>query len=167
MLRTDHLNGKTIDWEWLLHPMHINMNAMGRTKMHVGKNKIIIDFVMLIAMALVSISGFILEIVIPSPHAVRFQSVTHGVHTCLVWEGTIWGNSFVAGVVLLALLAIHILSHINMVSAFVKKKCPNHILRVLLLYFVFDATDNNNNALALFMLLIATSQLITLLDRLD
>ena len=45
-----------------------------------GKNKmllnIIIDFVMLIAMALVSISGVILEIVIPSRHAVRFQSVT-------------------------------------------------------------------------------------------
>ena len=42
-----------------------------------GKNKmplnIIIDFVMLMAMALVSISGFILEIVIPSRHAVRFQ----------------------------------------------------------------------------------------------
>ena len=37
---------------------------------------IIIDFVMLIAMALVSISGVILEIVIPSRHAVRFQSVT-------------------------------------------------------------------------------------------
>ena len=38
-----------------------------------GKNKmplnIIIDFVMLMAMALVSISGFILEIVIPSNHA--------------------------------------------------------------------------------------------------
>ena len=32
---------------------------------------IIIDFVMLIAMALVSISGVILEIVIPSRHAVR------------------------------------------------------------------------------------------------
>ena len=44
------------------------------------KNKmllnIVIDFVMLIAMALVSISGFILEIVIPSRHAVKFQGVT-------------------------------------------------------------------------------------------
>ena len=41
------------------------------------KNKmllnIVIDFVMLTAMALVSISGFILEIVIPSRHAVKFQ----------------------------------------------------------------------------------------------
>lgn len=41
------------------------------------KNKmllnIVIDFVMLIAMALVSISGFILEIVIPSRHACQIS----------------------------------------------------------------------------------------------
>ena len=106
-----------------------------------GKNKmllnIIIDFVMLIAMALVSISGFILEIVIPSLHAVRFQSVTPGSSHLFGLGRHDWGNIHLwAGVVLLALLAIHILSHINMVSAFVKKKCPNHILRVLL-YILF------------------------------
>lgn len=102
-----------------------------------GKNKmllnIIIDFVMLIAMALVSISGFILEIVIPSRHAVRFQSVTPWSSHLFGLGRHDWGNIHLwAGVVLFALLAIHILSHINMVSAFVKKKCPNHILRVLL-----------------------------------
>lgn len=102
-----------------------------------GKNKmllnIIIDFVMLIAMALVSISGFILEIVIPSRHAVRLQSVTPWSSHLFGLGRHDWGNIHLwAGVVLLALLAIHILSHINMVSAFVKKKCPNHILRVLL-----------------------------------
>ena len=105
------------------------------------KNKmplnIIIDFVMLIAMALVSISGVILEIVIPSRHAVRFQSVTPWGSHLFGLGGHDWGNIHLwAGVVLLALLAIHILSHINMVSAFVKKKCPNHILRVLL-YILF------------------------------
>ena len=103
-----------------------------------GKNKmplnIIIDFVMLIAMALVSISGVILEIVIPSRHAVRFQSVTPWDSHLFGLGGHDWGNIHLwAGVVLLALLAIHILSHINMVSAFVKKKCPNHILQVLFL----------------------------------
>ncbi len=106
-----------------------------------GKNKmllnIIIDFVMLIAMALVSISGVILEIVIPSRHAVRFQSVTPWSSHLFGLGRHDWGNIHLwAGVVLLALLAIHILSHINMVSAFVKKKCPNHILRVLL-YILF------------------------------
>ena len=106
-----------------------------------GKNKmplnIIIDFVMLIAMALVSISGVILEIVIPSRHAVRFQSVTPWGSHLFGLGGHDWGNIHLwAGVVLLSLLAIHILSHINMVSAFVKKKCPNHILQVLL-YILF------------------------------
>ena len=106
-----------------------------------GKNKmplnIIIDFVMLIAMALVSISGVILEIVIPSRHAVRFQSVTPWGSHLFGLGGHDWGNIHLwAGVVLFALLAIHILSHINMVSAFVKKKCPNHILQVLL-YILF------------------------------
>ena len=105
------------------------------------KNKmllnIVIDFVMLIAMALVSISGVILEIVIPSRHAVRFQSVTPWGSHLFGLGGHDWGNIHLwAGVVLLALLAIHILSHINMVSAFVKKKCPNHILQVLL-YILF------------------------------
>ena len=106
-----------------------------------GKNKmplnIIIDFVMLIAMALVSISGVILEIVITSRNAVRFQSVTPWGSHLFGLGGHDWGNIHLwAGVVLLALLAIHILSHINMVSAFVKKKCPNHILQVLL-YILF------------------------------
>ena len=105
------------------------------------KNKmllnIVIDFVMLIAMALVSISGFILEIVIPSRHAVKFQGVTPwssqllgvGMHDC--GEIHLW-----AGIVLVILLTIHFLLHINIVSAFVKKKCPNHILQILL-YFLF------------------------------
>ena len=88
---------------------------------------------LLMCMALVSISGFILEIVIPSRHAVRFQSVTPWSSHLFGLGRHDWGNIHLwAGVVLLALLAIHILSHINMVSAFVKKKCPNHILRVLL-----------------------------------
>ena len=45
-----------------------------------GKNRIsfniIMDIVMLITMVLVSISGFILKVVIPSRHAVRFQDAT-------------------------------------------------------------------------------------------
>ena len=43
---------------------------MTKNKMPVN---IVIDLVMLIAIALVSISGFILESVIPSLHADRFQ----------------------------------------------------------------------------------------------
>lgn len=61
-----------------------------------GKNKmslnIIIDFVMLMAMALVSISGFILEIVIPSRHAVRFQDATPWCSRLLGLGRHDWGN---------------------------------------------------------------------------
>lgn len=39
---------------------------------------------------------------------------------------------------------------------------PQPYITSIALYLVFDATDNNNNALALFMLLIATSLLVTL-----
>ena len=92
---------------------------------------IVIDFVMLIAMALVSISGFILEIVIPSRHAVKFQGVTPWSSQLLGLGRHDWGEIHLwAGIVLVILL------HINIVSAFVKKKCPNHILQILL-YILF------------------------------
>ena len=102
-----------------------------------GKNRIsfniIMDIVMLITMVLVSISGFILKVVIPSRHAVRFQDATPWCAHLLGLGRHDWGNIHLwAGVVLVTLLAIHILLHIKMVSAFVTKKCPNHTLRILL-----------------------------------
>ena len=94
---------------------------------------IVIDFVM----ALVSISGFILEIVIPSRHAVKFQGATPWSSQLLGLGRHDWGEIHLwAGIVLGILLTIHFLLHINIVSAFVKKKCPNHILQILL-YILF------------------------------
>ena len=102
-----------------------------------GKNKmslnIIIDFVMLMAMALVSISGFILKVVIPSRHAVRFQDATPWCAHLLGLGRHDWGNIHLwAGIVLVSLVTIHVLLHINMVSAFFKKKCQKYILRITL-----------------------------------
>ena len=106
-----------------------------------GKNRIsfniIMDIVMLITMVLVSISGFILKVVIPSRHAVRFQDATPWCAHLLGLGRHDWGEIHLwAGIVLVILLTIHFLLHINIVSAFVKKKCPNHILQILL-YILF------------------------------
>ena len=102
-----------------------------------GKNRIsfniIMDIVMLITMVLVSISGFILKVVIPSRHAVRFQDATSWCAHLLGLGRHDWGNIHLgAGIVLVSLVTIHVLLHINMVSAFFKKKCQKYILRITL-----------------------------------
>ena len=105
------------------------------------KNKmpvnIAIHLAMLIAIALVSISGFILEVVIPSRHAVRFQGADSWCsHLCGLGRHG-WGDVHLwAGVALLVLLAAHILLHLNIVSAFFKKRCPNRTLRMALYVFL-------------------------------
>lgn len=105
------------------------------------KNKmpvnIAIDLAMLIAIALVSISGFILEVVIPSRHAVRFQGADSWCsHLCGLGRHG-WGDVHLwVGVALLVLLAAHILLHLNIVSAFFKKRCPNRTLRMALYVFL-------------------------------
>ena len=105
------------------------------------KNKmpvnIAIDIVMLIAIALVSISGFILEVVIPSRHAVRFQGADSWCsHLCGLGRHGLGDVHLWAGVALLVLLAAHILLHLNIVSAFFKKRCPNRTLRMALYVFL-------------------------------
>lgn len=98
---------------------------------------IVIDLAMLVAMALVSISGFILEVVIPSRHAVRFQGADSWCsHLCGLGRHG-WGDIHLwAGVALLVLLAAHILLHLNIVSAFFKKRCPNRTLQMVLYVFL-------------------------------
>lgn len=97
----------------------------------------VIDLAMLVAITLVSISGFILEVVIPSRHAVRFQGADSWCsHLCGLGRHG-WGNVHLwAGVALLFLLAAHILLHLNIVSAFFKKRCPNRSLRIVLYIFL-------------------------------
>lgn len=107
---------------------------MTKNKMPVN---IVIDLVMLIVMALVSISGFILEVVIPSRHAVRFQGVDSWCsHLCGLGRHG-WGDVHLwAGIALLVLFAVHLLLHLNIVSAFFKKRCPNRTLRIGLYVFL-------------------------------
>ena len=98
---------------------------------------IAIDLVMLIVIALVSVSGFILEVVIPSRHAVRMHGADSWCsHLCGLGRHG-WGDVHLwAGVALLVLLAVHILLHLNIVSAFFKRKCPNRTLRMVLYVFL-------------------------------
>ena len=119
-----------------------------------GKNKmplnIIIDFVMLMAMALVSISGFILEIVIPSRHAVRFQDATPWCSHLLGLGRHDWGEIHLwAGIVCHSYLVTH-----KDGIGFCYKEMPEPYTTDIALCFVIDAVNDDNNALALFMLLI-------------
>ena len=123
-----------------------------------GKNKmplnIIIDFVMLMAMALVSISGFILEIVIPSRHAVRFQDATPWCSRLLGLGRHDWGNIHLwAGVVLVTACHSFPVTHKDGIG-FCQKEMPEPYTTDIALCFVIDAVNDDNNALALFMLLI-------------
>ena len=81
---------------------------------------------MLVTIGIVSISGFILEIVIPSRYAVKHE----GAYSCAsqLWGlgRHEWGNIHLwAGIILIILLAIHILLHMKMINSFLKKICPN------------------------------------------
>ena len=100
------------------------------------KNKItinlLVDIMMLVTIGIVSISGFILEIVIPSRYAVKHE----GAYSCAsqLWGlgRHEWGNMHLwAGIILIILLAIHILLHMKMINSFLKKICPNHISRTI------------------------------------
>lgn len=122
-----------------------------------GKNRIsfniIMDIVMLITMVLVSISGFILKVVIPSRHAVRFQDATPWCAHLLGLGRHDWGNIHLwAGIVLVSLVTIHVLLHINMVSAFFNFKMSKIYITNNVVCFIIDIITNNDNSLALFML---------------
>ena len=112
---------------------------------------IVIDFAMLVAMALVSISGFILEVVIPSRHAVRMHGADSWCsHLCELGRHG-WGDVHLwAGVALIVLLAVHILLHLNITDGTV---CV-----------FIDAVADNDSALVLYVPLKQRSQLIA--DRL-
>lgn len=98
---------------------------------------IAVDLAMLIAIALVSISGFILEVVIPSRHAIRFQGAESWCSQLCGLGRHGWGDVHLwAGVALLILFVVHVLLHLNTVTAFFKKKCPNRTLRMFLYVFL-------------------------------
>ena len=88
------------------------------------KRNIIIDILMLLAMAIVSISGYLLD-----------EVCRRGV-TFLGMGRRVWIDIHLwSGIVLLALLILHIVLHWQMVDGFFKKSIPSCGLRYLV-YFL-------------------------------
>lgn len=56
------------------------------------KTNILIDIGLLLAMAAVSISGFVMNVIIPSRHAIRHSGVhAYAFATLQAWSGHDWG----------------------------------------------------------------------------
>ena len=94
------------------------------------RTNILIDAGLLVGMAAVSISGFVMNVILPSRHAIRHagarahasQLLGMGRHDC----GTI--HTWV-GVALLLLLILHVAFHWKTIDAFFHKNLPNRGVR--------------------------------------
>lgn len=101
----------------------------------------LIDVAMMVAMATVSVTGFMIYAIIPACHA-RKMALFGDIRRILDMSRHEWGEVHrVASIVLVALLLLHIVLHWSMISAFFKKHIRNTALRavvyvLLLLLFV-------------------------------
>ena len=99
------------------------------------KNKltlnIIIDIAMMIAMAIVSVTGFMISHLMPTCHA-RQHGAAGGFNKILDMGRHDWGDVHrIAGIVLIALLVLHIIFHWDMVNGFFKKRIRNKAARII------------------------------------
>ena len=94
------------------------------------KNKfdfnIIIDVILLMLIMLTSITGFIVNYVLPCGHSQR-RALAHDI--CGMGRHDIGYIHWIIAVLLLVFLVIHIFQHWNMVSAYFTKKIPNQTAR--------------------------------------
>ena len=98
------------------------------------KTNILIDIGLLLAMAAVSISGFVMNAIIPSHHAIRHSGV-HAYASQLFGMGRHdWGAIHTwAGVALLLLLILHVALHWKMVNAWFSKNIPYKSMRIVVI----------------------------------
>ena len=100
------------------------------------KNKfssnIIIDLILLTLIMLTSITGFIVNYVLPCGHSHR-RALAHNI--CGMGRHDIGNIHWIIAVLLLIFLVIHIFQHWNMISAFFMKKIPNQTVRSIF-YFL-------------------------------
>lgn len=98
------------------------------------RTNIIIDLVMLLTMALLSLSGWVIKIIMPSRGGMHHRGghfVGHSVgHEVLGLTRHTWREIHLwAGIAIIVLLIIHIVLHWSTISAFFQRHLPNRIAR--------------------------------------
>lgn len=89
---------------------------------------IIIDVLMLVAISLISFSGFLLNDILPHCHGMGGR-----VRAVLGMGRHLWADiHLIAGVVLVVLLVLHIVLHWSQVDGFFRKQIKNQALRYVL-----------------------------------
>ena len=98
------------------------------------KTNIIIDLVMFLAMVATSISGIVIKIIAPLRRNAEMEWVREAA-SCFfsVWNRRTWATIHLwAGVIVKALLVVHIALHWDMVDGFFKRHIANKMLRTTL-----------------------------------
>lgn len=92
------------------------------------KTNIIVDVAVLLAMAVLSLSGWVIKVIMPS--GMHHRGMHSSAHDLLGWGRHTWREIHLwAGVVVLALVVLHIVLHWSVISAFFKRHIPNQVLR--------------------------------------
>lgn len=127
-----------------------NTNADTTTKhdsvMKVGlKTNIIIDLLMLLAMAVTSFSGIVLKIIAPMCRHGQGRAQEFAMWFFQEWNRRTWKDIHTwTGIILLVLLVLHIVFHWAAIDGFFKKHIPSKALRyalyVVLLLIVLITT---------------------------
>ena len=109
------------------------------------KLNIIVDLVIFLAMAVTSISGVVIKIIAPLRRVAQEEWVRNAAEWFFQsWNRRTWAHIHLwAGVIVMALLVVHIALHWQVVDGFFKKYIPNKGLRtslymVLLLLLIFS-----------------------------
>lgn len=98
------------------------------------RTNILIDAGLLVGMAAVSISGFVMNVILPSHHAIRHAGARAHASQLLGMGRHDWGTIHTwAGVALLLLLILHVALHWKMVNAWFCKSIPYKGMRIVMI----------------------------------
>ena len=96
------------------------------------RTNILIDAGLLVGMAAVSISGFVMNVILPSRHAIRHAGARAHASQLLGMGRHDWGTIHTwVGVALLLLLILHVAFHWKTIDAFFHKNLPNRGVRTV------------------------------------